>query len=381
MMERAAVILAGGRSERFQRRGESWVDKALTVVNGRTILEGIVVQLRDCVDEIAISVSREQSRRTYLRALPASIVDEIQIFVDEVPSGGPLAGIATSVKHLDAKQLLVLPCDTPFLNPAVVRTLFQRIRGNDAAIPIWPNGALEPLMAVYKGSRVRSCCPMLSSAGRRRPDDLIRGSSRVRFVSIGRDLGVFDPEHRSFVNVNYRKDVNRSLRAPFPRGSLNKTFTASISLIRDRDLQAVSNAIQRVRRSQDTWRGVVKPLMDYLQERKGFFWLALLAEETAKSVRVRRGSQRKDRKQLFEVAARACQSEARLHLNNGLQSLSAHTLLDEAWCWGKAHDEDRSKSALGAAASIYARLGLDSKKSRTLATQRFKGTPRSASVG
>jgi len=381
LMERAAVILAGGRSERFQRRGESWVDKALTVVNGRTILEGIVVPLRDCVDEIAISVSREQSRRTYLRALPASIVDEIQIFVDEEPFGGPLAGIATSVKHLDAKQLLVLPCDTPFLNPAVVRTLFQRIRGNDAAIPMWPNGTLEPLMAVYKGSRVRSCCPMLSSAGRRRPDDLIRGSSRVTFVSIESDLNVFDPEHRSFVNVNYREDVNRSLRAPFPRGSVNRTFTTSISVIRDRDRQTVSNTIQGMRRFQDTWRIMVKPVMDCLQERRGFFWLAFLAEETAKSIRVRDRSQRKDQKQLFEAAARAYQSEARLHLNNDLPSLSAHALLDEAWCWGTAHDEGRSKSAFSAAASIHARLGLDPKKSRALATQRFKGTPRSTSVG
>jgi len=381
LMERAAVILAGGRSERFQRRGESWVDKALTVVNGRTILEGIVVQLRDCVDEIAISVSREQSRRTYLRALPASIVGEVRIFVDEVPSGGPLAGIATSVKHLDARQLLVLPCDTPFLNPAVVRTLFQRMRGNDAAIPIWPNGALEPLMAVYKGSRVRSCCPMLSSAGRRRPDDLIRGSSRVTLVSIKSDLNVFDPEHRSFVNVNYREDVNRSLRPPFPKGSLNRTFTASISLIRDRDLQTVSNTIQGMRHFQDTWGSMVRPLMGYLQERRGFFWLAFLAEETAKSTRVRGRSQRRDQKQLFEAAAQAYQSEARLHLNNDLLSLSAHTLLDAAWCWGKARDEDRSKSALRAAASIYARLRLDPKKSRALATQRSKGTPRSTSVG
>lgn len=375
-MGKAAVILAGGRSERFQRRGEPWVDKALTVVDGRTVLERIIVQLRGCVDEIAISVSEEQSKRTYMEALPASIVSGVKIFVDEVTSGGPLAGMATSVKHLDAKQLLVIACDTPFLNSAVVGALFQRIRGNDAAIPVWPNGILEPLTAVYRGSRVRSCCEMLSSAGRRRPSDLVRGSSRVTFVSIEDDLSAFDPNHRSFININYRGDVNRRSKPPFPRGSLNRTFTASISLARDRDLRTVSNAVQAARRHEDSLWNVVKPVIDHLQERRSFFWLAFLAEETAKSLSRPRRLQPVDQKKLFEAAARAYQSEAQLHMNYGLLALRAHTLLDEAWCWRKTRREDRSRSALRSAASIYTELGLDARKSRTLSARGPSGTSR-----
>jgi len=365
-MKRAAVILAGGRSERFQRTGEPWLDKALTAINGRTTLESIVVQLRDSVDEIAISVGDEQRRRSYMQVLPPNIFDDVRIFVDEVVSGGPLGGIATSVKHLDAKQVLVIPCDTPFLKPVVVGALFQRIGGNDAAIPMWSNGILEPLMAVYKGSRVRICSQMLFSSGRRRPSDLIRGSSRVTFVSIEKDLNVLDPEYRSFVNINYRKEAAQRLDAPLRSGAPKRTFTASISLIRDCDLRTVSNAVQAATSREDNWSKTVKPIMDYLQKRRGFFWLGFLAEETAKSLSERRGSHPKDQKELFEAAARAYKSETRIHSNHGLLALRAHTHLDGAWCWRKAHREDRSRSAFRAAAFIYAKLGLDARKSRTL---------------
>lgn len=375
-MGKAAVILAGGRCERFQRRGEPWVDKALTVLNGRTILEGMVVQLRGCVDEIVISVSQEQDKRRYMKALPSDIVADTRIFVDEASSGGPLTGIATTVKHLDAKQFLLLPCDIPFLSPAVVRALFQRIGRNDAAVPTWPNGVLEPLVAVYRTSRVRSCFPLLSSAGRKRPDDLVRGSSRVKFISIENELNAFDPGYRSFVNINYREDVDRRSRIPLPTGSLRKSFTASISLVQNRDLVAVWKAIQALGRHQeDRWR-IAKPVMDCLQERRGFFWLALLAEQTAKSPPAENCSQLEDREKLFEAAARAYQSEGLLHLDHGLLALRAHTLLDEAWCWRKARSHDRARSALRAAASIYAELGLDSRKSRTISDQGPRDTSR-----
>lgn len=364
-MKRAAVILAGGRSERFQRIEGPWLDKALTAVNGRTTLESIVVQLRDSVDEIAISVSDEQRRTSYMQVLSPSIFDGVRIFVDEVVSGGPLGGIATSVKHLDAKELLVIPCDTPFLKPVVVEALFDRIGGSDAAVPMWSNGILEPLMAVYKGSRVQICSQMLFSSGRRRPSDLIRGSGRVTFVSIENDLNVLDPEYKSFVNMNYRKAVQR-LDAPHSKGGPKRTLTTSISPIRDCDLQTVSNAVRAARSREDSWWKGVKPTMDYLQEKRGFFWLGFLAEETGKSLSERRHPPPKDEKELFEAAARAYRSEARIHSNHGLMALRAHTLLDGAWCWRKAQREDRSRSAFRAAASIYAKLGLDARKSRTL---------------
>jgi len=364
-MERAAVILAGGRSERFQRTGEPWVDKALTIVNGKTILEGMVVQLQDCVDEIAISVSSEESKRSYFRALPPRIVKDIRILVDDVTSAGPLAGIATSIKHIDAKKLLVLPCDIPFLNSAVVMAIFERIRASDAAVPVWPNGVLEPLLAVYKSSRIRSCSSMLSSAGRRRPSDLIRASSRVTFVSIENDLRVLDPEHRSFFNINYREDVGGAFGAPLPKGSVNTTFTVPISLVRDRDLLTVSNAVEVINDPQDQ---AIERLVDYLQKVNGYFWAAFLAEVAAKSLLSSRRSLQEDKKKLFENASHAYRLEARLHFKHILLPLMAHALLDEAWCWRRACREDRSRYALRAAASIYTRLGLDVKKSKALST-------------
>ncbi|MDH5362314.1 MAG: molybdenum cofactor guanylyltransferase [Aigarchaeota archaeon] len=364
-MERAAVILAGGRSERFQRTGEPWVDKALTVVNGKTILERMVVQLRSCVDEIAISVSSEESKRSYFQALPSRIAKDIRIVIDDVGSAGPLAGIATSIKHIDAKQLLVLPCDIPFLNPAVVTAIFERIRASDAAVPVWPNGVLEPLMAVYKGSRIRSCCPMLSSAGRRRPSDLIRASGQVTFVSIENDLMVLDPEHRSFFSINYRDDVGRTMSAPLPEGSVNATFAVPVSLVQDRDLLTVSNAVEAITRPEDR---SIDRVIDYLRKVNGYFWAAFLAEAAAKSLSVLRRSLQEDQMKLFEDAAHAYRLEARLHLKHGLLPLSAHALLDEAWCWRKTCKEDRSRYALRAAASIYARLGLDARKSKALST-------------
>jgi len=373
-MESAAIILAGGRSERFQRGGEPRVDKALTVVNGITILERMVVQLRNCVDEIVISVGSEESKRSYIQALPPGIVGGVRILVDDVTPGGPLAGIATSVKHIEAKQLLVLSCDIPFLNPAVIGALFDRIRASDAAIPIWSSGVLEPLMAVYKRSRVRSSCPMLSSAGRRRPSDLIRASSQITFVSIENDLSVVDPEHRSFVNMNYREDVGRTSSVPLPKGSLKTTFTVPISLVQDRDLRTISNAVKTMRCPHNDWQNIAESVTDYLRTVKGHFWAAFLAEAAAKSLLISRRSLQEDQKKLFKAAAHAYGLEARLHLKHGLPALRAHALMDEAWCRARAGMQYRSRSALRAAASIYARLGLDARKSRAISTWRPRYT-------
>lgn len=375
-MEKAAVILAGGRSERFQRREEPWVDKALIVVHGITILESMIVQLRNCVDEIIISVSSEESKRSYIQALPPRTVRGVRILVDDVVSGGPLAGIATSVKHIDAKQFLFLPCDIPFLKPAVVKTLFERIGASDASVPVWPGGVLEPLMAAYRGTRVRTCCPLLLSAGRKRPSDLTRASSHLTFVSITKDLSRLDPEYKSFVNVNYRADMSRRSRASLPRGSLNRTFTVSISPVTDSDLRTISRAARALELHEDRWWNVVSPVMNHLQEREGFFWLAFLAESAAKSLSPQRSSQPKDQQELFETAARAYHSEAELYMSHGLLAIRAHALLDEAWCWRNTHREDRSRCAFQAAASTYAKLGLDIRKSRTLSTQKLADTSR-----
>lgn len=65
MAKRAALILAGGKARRFQSIDKVWQDKALAELSGKPLLIHAIENVKNLVDEIAVSVKDEERKQKY----------------------------------------------------------------------------------------------------------------------------------------------------------------------------------------------------------------------------------------------------------------------------------------------------------------------------
>jgi molybdopterin-guanine dinucleotide biosynthesis protein A len=118
---------------------------------------------------------------------------------------GPLAGLHAGLSVAQHPWSFVVACDMPLVDHRLVRFMILLSEGHDLVVPRW-HEELEPLHALVS----RSCLAAIEGrlkAGQRRvisfyPD------VRVRVVEPS-EIGIFDPEGRSFSNANTPEDWQR----------------------------------------------------------------------------------------------------------------------------------------------------------------------------
>ena len=203
-MRRGALVLAGGRSTRMGR------DKATLPFGDETLLERIVGRLRPLVEEVVV-VSRPG------QALPP-LPSGVRHAHDSVLDQGPLGGLAAGLAATGADAVYATACDVPFLAPAVVRLLFDRLGDADVAVAE-AEGRLHPLCGVYR-ARVLPEVEALLEAQRLRPVFLYERVPTVRVPEA--DLRAVDPELLTLANLNTPEEHATALArkappAPRPR--------------------------------------------------------------------------------------------------------------------------------------------------------------------
>ena len=183
-MKRGALILCGGRSVRMGR------DKALLPFGDETLLQRVVRIVTPLVEEVLVVAHAEQ-------ALPA-LPEHVRIVHDEVEDQGPLGGLQAGLRHARAEALFTTGCDVPFVQPALIELLFERL--GDARIAVADEaGFAHPLAAVYRRN-VAPVVERLLAEGRRRPRFLYDEVATVRGGED--DLRRADPELLSLANLN-----------------------------------------------------------------------------------------------------------------------------------------------------------------------------------
>ena len=195
-----SIILAGGKGLRLGQ------DKALEKLGDRTLLERVVDSLTSLGGEIVVVIAQGQP------APPAPMMTT-KIIVDIYPGKSALGGIYTGLLASNSFHSLVVACDMPLLNPALLRYLIQLAPDYDAVIPRF-GGNIEALHAVYS----KNCLAPIQrqiEQGNLKVSDL-PSQLRVRFVE-EEEIDRFDPEHLSFFNINTQADLERAkalLREP-----------------------------------------------------------------------------------------------------------------------------------------------------------------------
>lgn len=142
----AGIVLAGGLSRRFGG------DKARALLNGRALLQHVLLALHPHVSELWVVVNTPGRYADLLETLPF----EVREVVDAYPNAGPLGGICTGLMATQCPWSLVLSCDTPAVESVILRTL--KARGiqdtTDAVIPLIAQ-RFQPLQAAWS----RRCIP------------------------------------------------------------------------------------------------------------------------------------------------------------------------------------------------------------------------------
>jgi molybdopterin-guanine dinucleotide biosynthesis protein A len=188
-MRVSAVLLAGGRSSRMGS------DKALLVLDGRTLLDRTVDALASAADDVVVVGRRSGDVRG------------VRFVEDETPELGPLGGLCTGLHAAAHRHVLCVGCDMPFLNADLLRRLVSLLGEHDAAVPR-VCGKTHPLHAVYTGDCAAAAKRQIESGDLRLRALLAK--LRVRWVEES-EIEATDPERRSLLNVNTPEDWGKVL--------------------------------------------------------------------------------------------------------------------------------------------------------------------------
>jgi molybdenum cofactor guanylyltransferase len=181
------AVMAGGKSSRMG------TDKAFVPLLGKPMVEHVLDRIAGLADETIIITNRPACF-DYL-GLP--------LYTDIYRERGPLGGLHTALRRANHPHVLIVACDMPWLNRSLLEYLLSLREAADAVIPRWIRHP-EPLHAVYS----RSCLGAIETnlqAERLKLADFFE-QVRVRYVDRA-ELARFDPEGRSFANVNTPQEL------------------------------------------------------------------------------------------------------------------------------------------------------------------------------
>lgn len=184
-----AIVMAGGDSRRMG------TDKANVTLGEKTLLQSVIATMQQLFPQVIVSVRQ-----------PRAGIDLPQV-CDEVPDGGPLAGLVASMGQITTPWAFMVACDMPFVVPEVVELLAKYRLNHQAVVPV-VHGHPQPLAAFYAASCL---APLRASLAAQQKG--LRGVLKqldVRYVDEAEMLEA-DPLLRSFFDLDTPQDVAQAM--------------------------------------------------------------------------------------------------------------------------------------------------------------------------
>ncbi len=189
------AINAGGQSSRMG------TDKSFVEILGQPLIEHIIERVSDLGQAETILITNRPADYAHL-GLP--------MFGDVLPDKGSLGGIYTALHHSQSPYTLVVACDMPFLNPALLRYMIDLTAGDqyDVIVPR-VDGYPQGLHAIYSNACLEPICARLDT-------------NRLKVISFYDDVRVryldepeyqpLDPDGLAFQNVNTPAELEDARR-------------------------------------------------------------------------------------------------------------------------------------------------------------------------
>ncbi len=191
----SGIVLAGGESRRLGR------DKALEVIDGQHLIERVIDRMRKVCNDVLVVVANAA------RYPALTIPTDIQTVIDKYPGKGSLGGIYSGLMSTTMEYGLVVACDMPFLNLALLEKIIDMGITSDICVPVLSDRP-EPTHALYS----KNCLPHMRH--QLDIDDLkiTNFFSKVTVNYIDEEIvKTIDPDLLSFFNINYQSDLDRAL--------------------------------------------------------------------------------------------------------------------------------------------------------------------------
>lgn len=173
----SVLLLAGGRGQRM-----GGADKGLLEWQGRPLIAWLHDLARPLTDDLIISCNRNSERY-------ACFADRL-VQDDDKDFQGPLAGIRAGLRAAKNAHLLLLPCDAPRLDSALLETLLDHV--GKRAVVLRRGDYYEPLFSLIP-------CALLADleqawqAGERSPQRWLRSLDPLTI-----DCALDDPRLANF---------------------------------------------------------------------------------------------------------------------------------------------------------------------------------------
>ena len=147
------VLLAGGRGQRMGGQDKGWV-----MWQGQALIEHMQRVVRPLTDDLIISCNRNHAR--YQLLADQLVSDPDQDFT------GPLVGIISALQVARHPYLIVLPCDAPRIDQALLMQLYQQT--GERPVLFKHQDHWQPLFSVISKTQL-SALQELWAAGERSP--------------------------------------------------------------------------------------------------------------------------------------------------------------------------------------------------------------------
>lgn len=165
-MQATAIIMAGGDSRRMGQ------DKSMLLLGEQPVIKRIYDQIRPHFDQIKISTNAPE-KHSFLGA---------EVVSDKVRGQGPLMGIFSALAASANEVNLVIACDIPRVDMALVKRMIRERCGADIVVPRYSQGRIEPLFGVYCRSAMAAMNEALE-AGKRKIADVFN-LCRVKYIDL-----------------------------------------------------------------------------------------------------------------------------------------------------------------------------------------------------
>lgn len=180
------VILAGGRARRM-----GGVDKGLTVLAGRPMLQHVLAALQPQVAKVIINANRNLD--TY-REFGCDVVSDV---VGDY--SGPLAGMASGMQSAITPYVVTVPCDSPLIANDLVVRLYRALQEHDAEVCVVHDGKrTHPVFLMLRRDLLDSMLAFLD-AGERKIDKWF-AQHRLAVCD-------FSDQPEAFMNVNHPQEL------------------------------------------------------------------------------------------------------------------------------------------------------------------------------